>query len=109
MRNRILAVLTAALTLSAMAAPALPAVHAEDSYDMTVAVDLTAGQKKISPYIYGINDAGKLNDVTVNAVRQGGNRYSAYNWENNFSNAGADWKNSSDTHLINGFKKDLAA
>ncbi len=109
MRNRILAVLTAALTLSAMAAPALPAVHAEDSYSMTVAVDLTAGQKKISPYIYGINDAGKLDDVTVNAVRQGGNRYSAYNWENNFSNAGADWKNNSDTYLINGFKKELSA
>ncbi|MBQ4465579.1 MAG: glycoside hydrolase family 44 protein, partial [Oscillospiraceae bacterium] len=108
MKKRILAALTALLTLTGMA-PALPTVHAEDSYEMTVAVDLTANQKKISPYIYGINDAGMLNDVTVNVVRQGGNRYSAYNWENNYSNAGADWKNNSDTYLVNGMSKELAA
>ena len=96
MKLRVLAALTAALTLTA-SLPALPAVHAEDSYDMAVSIDLTAGNKKLSPYIFGINDAGMLDNVTVNAVRQGGNRYSAYNWENNFSNAGADWKNNSDT------------
>lgn len=107
MKFRVFAALTAALTLTA-SLPALPAVHAEDSYDMTVAVDLTSGQKAISPYIYGINDAGKLDDVTVTAVRQGGNRYSAYNWENNYSNAGADWKNNSDTYLVNNYTKEEA-
>ena len=108
MKFRVLAALTAALTLTA-SLPALPAVHAEDSYDMAVSIDLTAGNKKISPYIFGINDAGMLDSVTVNAVRQGGNRYSAYNWENNFSNAGADWKNNSDTYLVNGMTKEQSA
>ena len=80
---------------------AVPAANAEDAgYTMNVSVDLSGEKKSVSPYIYGINDAGYLSDVTVNAVRQGGNRYSAYNWENNYSNAGSDWKNSSDNYLV---------
>jgi len=79
------------------------------SYTMKVSVDLSGEKKSVSPYIFGINDAGYLEDVTVNAVRQGGNRYSAYNWENNYSNAGSDWLNNSDTFLVNGFDAELAA
>ena len=62
-------------------------------------VDMNGEKKSISPYIYGVNDHNNLDKVTATAVRQGGNRYSAYNWETNYSNAGSDWKNSSDTHL----------
>ncbi len=83
---------------------------AEDgSYTMNVSIDVNGDRKSISPYIYGINDAGCLSDVTVNAVRQGGNRYSAYNWENNYSNAGSDWQNSSDTYLTTGYSSELAS
>lgn len=109
MKKRMFAALTAALTLTAFAAPVMPAVYAEDSYNAVVTIDLAASKKPVSPYIFGINDAGQLDNVTVNCVRQGGNRYSAYNWENNYSNAGADWKNSSDTYLTNGFSKEESA
>ena len=89
---------------------AVPAANAEDAgYTMNVSVDLSGEKKSVSPYIYGINDAGYLSDVTVNAVRQGGNRYSAYNWENNYSNAGSDWKNSSDNYLVSNYSSELAA
>jgi Glycoside hydrolase family 44 len=47
----------------------------------------------ISPYIYGINIAttvdGLPSDLTLD--RSGGNRWTAYNWENNASNAGKDY------------------
>lgn len=82
---------------------------AAGSYSMNVSVNLLNQRKEISPYIYGINQFGNTNNyknVTVNAVRQGGNRYTGYNWETNWSNAGEDWMNSSDTNIgdmSNGF------
>ncbi|HEY5038608.1 MAG TPA: glycoside hydrolase family 44 protein, partial [bacterium] len=49
----------------------------------------------ISPYIYGINDKDP-GDTHTTVRRLGGNRATGYNWENNASNAGSDWKQSSD-------------
>src|SRR6185369_8683588 len=65
--------------------------------NVVVTVDATAGSRPISPWIYGLNDA--LSDRWgthptqryVTLTRLGGNRWSAYNWENNWSNAGADY------------------
>ena len=90
-----------ALTLLTGACSAAP-VSAAGSYDMKVTVDLADSGKAISPLIFGINEYGHQDDlkkVTVNAVRQGGNRMTAYNWETNASNAGSDWKYSSDNNL----------
>lgn len=109
MKKRILAAFAAAMALVSMQASALSGAFAASGYDLDVTVDLNGPRKSISPYIYGINDAGYLDNVNVNVVRQGGNRYSAYNWENNYSNAGSDWKNSSDTFLTTGYSKELAA
>lgn len=72
------------------------------SYNMDITVNLAGEKKEISPYIYGVNDYGNSDNyrnVTVNALRQGGNRYTGYNWETNYSNAGEDWHNSSDTNI----------
>ena len=75
-------------------------VLAADGYDMKITVDLKGERKEISPLIYGVNQyTSPLKDVRANAVRQGGNRMTAYNWETNASNAGSDWKHSSDTNL----------
>lgn len=76
---------------------------AEDtsSYQMKVSVDVSGTQKEISPYIYGINEyanASNLKNVKVNNVRQGGNRFTGYNWETNYSNAGNDWLHTSDNY-----------
>ena len=46
----------------------------------------------ISPYVYGVNQAdwsGRSRPMRFG--RLGGNRWTAYNWENNASNAGTDW------------------
>lgn len=92
------AFLLAALMLSFM----LCAFAEETPKQIVVTIDMGAEGKQISPYIYGINLYGNENNlskVTVHALRQGGNRMTAYNWETNASNAGSDWKHSSDTHL----------
>ncbi len=54
----------------------------------------------ISPYLYGVNSGADMSLVTAKSFRLGGNRMSAYNWENNMSNAGADYMNMSDMYLI---------
>ena len=62
-----------------------------------VTIDTTKARQAISPYIYGSN--ADLPGVTVTARRQGGNRMTGYNWENNASNAGIDYLHSSDDYL----------
>lgn len=58
-------------------------------FEVQFHVDPTAERAPISPYIYGSNE-----DLTgtenLTARRAGGNRFSAYNWENNASNSGSD-------------------
>ena len=65
---------------------------ASDAPTVTVTLD-PAHATAISPWIYGINglagSAGNPPHLTLD--RQGGNRLTAYNWENNASNAGSDW------------------
>lgn len=52
-----------------------------------------AHTRPISPWIYGINFYHAIPEAPRNLTlnRQGGNRWTAYNWENNASNAGSDW------------------
>ena len=86
---------------TALTAP-FSTANAEEAYKMNINIDLSAEKKAISPHIYGINQYGNdLSKVTATSVRQGGNRMTAYNWENNASNAGSDWKYSSDNNLSN--------
>ena len=94
------AVLAALCTVTS--ASSLPIATAVESSEATskVTIDLSAPKTSISPYIYGVNayDTANLKNVTVNNIRQGGNRFTGYNWETNWSNAGEDWHNSSDTN-----------
>jgi hypothetical protein len=66
-------------------------------------INSTQNAHAISPYIYGINffNGSSLN-IPVTLDRLGGNRWSAYNWETNASNAGKDYKYESDNYLVNG-------
>jgi hypothetical protein len=66
---------------------------------ITITINTGEGRKPISPYIYGVNDFVLDGEVTAFSVRQGGNRYTAYNWENNLSNAGNDWHHFNDDYL----------
>jgi hypothetical protein len=54
----------------------------------------------ISPYIYGVNVGTDLDLVSPGSIRLGGNRLTAYNWENNLSNAGSDYENNTDKYLV---------
>jgi hypothetical protein len=72
------------LNLSIQAAP----------ISVTYTIKTDTGQTPISKYIYGSN-WGHSTDYTVQ--RTGGNRCTAYNWENNWSNAGSDYLFENDT------------
>ncbi len=63
-------------------------------------VDPTQNNSPISPYSYGSNSPVPLvNNIPL--YRQGGNRLTAYNWENNASNAGMDYgPNHEDWYLL---------
>ncbi|MGD0573519.1 MAG: glycoside hydrolase family 44 protein [Sedimentisphaerales bacterium] len=63
---------------------------------VTYNINTDVNRTPISKYIYGTNSTGNSN-YTV--VRSGGNRLTAYNWENNWSNAGADWYYSNDQYM----------
>jgi Glycoside hydrolase family 44 len=69
---------------------------------VTVSVN-PASKHPISPYIYGINFATKIDGVptALTLDRTGGNRWTAYNWETNASNAGSDYLYQNDNFLGN--------
>jgi hypothetical protein len=65
---------------------------------VAVSVDAGQGRKAISPWIYGINE-GQVPGAPVTSRRLGGNRWTAYNWETNESNAGSDYLYQNDQYL----------
>jgi len=70
---------------------------------VTFNIDATANVKPISRYIYGINEfdiGGAFPNLTFRRV--GGNRWTAYNWVNNASNAGSDFIFQNDNYLGGG-------
>ncbi|HEX8340917.1 MAG TPA: glycoside hydrolase family 44 protein, partial [Tepidisphaeraceae bacterium] len=64
--------------------------------DVTATVNGTSNVKPISPYIYGSNQR----NVLATVYRDGGNRWTAFNWENNASNAGSDYQYQNDNYLV---------
>jgi len=67
--------------------------------NVTVTIN-PANTQPISPWIYGINNsAGIANLPHVTLNRLGGNRWTAYNWTTNASNAGSDFNFQSDNFL----------
>ena len=93
----------AAVVFSLIAASAIlnvPNSVSAETTDVTISVNSDKTVRKISPYIYGVNSGVDLTQVKAGSFRLGGNRMSAYNWENNMSNAGSDYKNLSDMYLV---------
>jgi len=70
------------------------------SSQVNFVIDSTKDKQAISPFIYGINFHDfSARPANIPLTREGGNRWSAYNWENNASNAGTDWLNQNDSYL----------
>lgn len=86
--------------------PDTPSIEEENGFVYRIDASHTVG--KISPYIYGNNldyDFSHGDADLGTMVRFGGNRTTAFNWENNASNAGSDWHHSSDNHIPNSMVK----
>ena len=73
----------------------------ESGVDVELRVDLNGERRAISPLIYGINghELAEGRPGVFAFRRLGGNRTSTYNWENNASNAGQDYNQSSDAYF----------
>lgn len=85
------------------------AVAATGFSGVNLEVNLNTVTGTISPYVYGMNQpdwGGRTK--TLSLWRWGGNRTTAYNWENNASNAGSDWYNQNDDYLGGGNTPSLA-
>ncbi len=110
MKKRALSAVLAMVVL--FTGTAFDPAYADTVYDIDVTVNTRGVRKEISPYIYGINSQFReeeyLYDVTAGSARQGGNRFTGYNWETNYSNAGRDWTHNSDAYLVD-FKSDKLA
>ena len=69
-----------------------------------ISINVKDEGKEISPLIYGINTGAESKAKNgAKALRVGGNRMTAYNWENNYSNAGSDYKHNSDDFWVGSF------
>jgi fibronectin type 3 domain-containing protein len=80
------------------ATPAAPA-----NPDVTITVNPSATHA-ISPYVYGLNFYSGVTGAPslLTFDRDGGDRWTAYNWINNASNAGSDYLYENDDYLCNG-------
>ncbi len=76
------------------------ATPANTPVDVTITIH-PANTHAISPYIYGINFYFGETDPPpmLTMDRDGGNRWTAYNWETNASNAGSDYLYENDDYL----------
>ena len=66
------------------------------SADLHLEVHADQNQRAISPLVYGSNDTSDVTGSRLGMLRLGGNRLTAYNWETNASNAGADYSYQND-------------
>ncbi|MHB8500166.1 MAG: glycoside hydrolase family 44 protein [Candidatus Acidiferrales bacterium] len=68
--------------------------------DVTITINPSV-TKRISPYIYGINFFSGITGAPplLTFDRDGGNRWTAYNWITNASNAGSDYLYENDNYL----------
>lgn len=84
-----------------MLAPLLLTLACRQRDEILIKVNAGSPVGEISPYVYGSNESNWAKpERHLTFGRQGGNRMTAYNWENNASNAGNDYKNQSDDYLM---------
>lgn len=100
MRPVLLTVLLAACAGHEQAPDTAPRTR-ESAIDVELRVDMQGERRPISPLVYGINghDLAEGHPGVFAFRRLGGNRTSAYNWENNASNAGEDYHHTSDAYF----------
>lgn len=65
----------------------------------TFTINTNKDRQAISPYVYSTNGQSLDRPDNIAGRRLGGNRMTSYNWENNFSNGGADYINDNDNYM----------
>jgi hypothetical protein len=83
--------------------PAPPGTPPGSAAAIRFTIDSSSGRTPVSPFIFGTNQpewAGKSRGLRL--ARLGGNRWTAYNWETNASNAGSDFQHQNDAFLGGG-------
>jgi len=89
-----------ALVLAGMACSAQGQTAPSDT--ITFTIDPTRDTRPISRFIYGINRTLDGSYTNLTCTRVGGNRWTAYNWVANVSNAGSDYQFQNDDYLGGG-------
>ena len=84
-------------TLPTIGTPIQPGDPGTADVTFTIRTDMDV--HAISPLIYGWNGGDGLPADGQTVIRSGGNRWTAYNWENNDSNAGSDYMFENDGYL----------
>ncbi len=85
---------------AALTAIILP-INAAYALDVNFTISPGMQQHTISPLIYGTNHRMYMTgQENLGFFRLGGNRLTAYNWETNWSSAGADWQHSNDDFMV---------
>jgi hypothetical protein len=70
--------------------------------DVTFTISSNQNAHAIPSLVYGVNDGNFAAATHATIVRSGGNRLTAFNWENNASNAGSDYQFENDDSLCGG-------
>lgn len=97
------AVDTACLMVDTDSGQALPSrCGVPTAPEVRMLIDPSRDVQPISRYIYGVNQPLEDDFAHLTLRRLGGNRWTAYNWENNASNAGSDWFFQNDDYLGGG-------
>lgn len=65
----------------------------------TFTINTNKERQPISPYIYSTNGQSFDRPENIAGRRLGGDRMTSYNWEDNFSNGGADYINENDNYM----------
>lgn len=65
-----------------------------------IRVNTNSDLKEISPYIYGADMSSDLSGVSIKSIYMGGEEYTAYDWESNYSNSGNAGGNKNGTLLV---------
>jgi hypothetical protein len=100
--------------LPILGAAMIAAIDATVRAQVSFSINLTQGQSAISPFIYGVNtesiggdanqglDQSSYSNLNLAFQRLGGDRWTAYNYTNNASNAGSDYMYENDNYLGGG-------
>lgn len=84
-------------------------IYAENSVlEINVNIDTSSGKRLISQAIYGVDDSLENESIKALALKQGGSRFSTYNWELNYSNWGSEMYQTSDRSLVEKNNEDEA-